>query len=112
MLLAEEVTGRMLSDAQQKVFLTVSQFFGDVTLQITHPGEALDPLETSSLTEEDTQDLYRGRILNAYRGIDSLLTMLRVSLNVVGDIAATTAVAASENILDREIYSNERTAYS
>ena len=39
-------------------------------------------------------------------GIDSLLTMFRVTHNVVGDIAATTAVAASENILNREIYSN------
>jgi Na+/H+-dicarboxylate symporter len=37
-------------------------------------------------------------------GIDSLLTMFRVTHNVVGDIAATTAVAASENILNREIY--------
>lgn len=38
--------------------------------------------------------------------IDSLITMFRVTHNVVGDIAATTAVAASENILDREVYCN------
>ena len=73
MLLAEEVTGRMLFDEKQKVFLSVSQFFGDVTLQITHLGEALDPLENSfpTETEKDTQELYRSRILNAYQGIMS-----------------------------------------
>lgn len=71
MLLAEEVTGRMLFDEKQKVFLTVSQFLGDVTLQITHLGEALDPLENSFPAERDTQELYRSRILSAYQGIMS-----------------------------------------
>lgn len=73
MLLAEEVIGRMLFDEKQKVFLTVSQFFGDVSLQITHLGEALDPLENSfpTETEKGTQELYRSRILNAYQGIMS-----------------------------------------
>lgn len=71
MLLAEEVTGRMLFDEKQKVFLTVAQFLGDVTLQITHLGEALDPLENSFPAERDTQELYRSRILSAYQGIMS-----------------------------------------
>lgn len=40
-------------------------------------------------------------------GIDSILTMFRVTRNVVGDIAATTAVAAAERALDREVYSGK-----
>lgn len=35
-----------------------------------------------------------------------MISMFRVTHNVVGDIAATTAVAASENILNREVYAN------
>ena len=37
-------------------------------------------------------------------GIDSILSMFRVTHNVVGDIAATTSVAASERSIDMDIY--------
>ena len=37
-------------------------------------------------------------------GIDSLLSMLRISNNVIGDTAVACAVAASEKQLDQTIY--------
>lgn len=37
-------------------------------------------------------------------GIDSLLSMLRISNNVIGDTAVACAVAASERLLDHAIY--------
>ena len=37
-------------------------------------------------------------------GIDSILTMFRVTHNVIGDIAATTSVAASERSIDSDVY--------
>ena len=37
-------------------------------------------------------------------GIDSLLSMFRITNNVIGDTAVTLAVAASEGQLDRRIY--------
>ncbi|MBE7003960.1 MAG: dicarboxylate/amino acid:cation symporter [Ruminococcaceae bacterium] len=67
----EEASGRLLYDSEQKVSVTVSQFLGDVTVQLVHVGDALNPLEDSPFPEEDQQDLYQGRILGAYRGITS-----------------------------------------
>ena len=43
-------------------------------------------------------------ILQDQLGIDSILTMFRVTHNVTGDIAATAAVAAAERQMDMEVY--------
>lgn len=41
-------------------------------------------------------------------GIDSLLSMLRISNNVIGDTAAACAVAAAEKQLDLSVYTGRR----
>ncbi|MBP5200976.1 MAG: dicarboxylate/amino acid:cation symporter [Schwartzia sp.] len=37
-------------------------------------------------------------------GIDPLTSMFRTSINTIGDIAATTALAKNENLMDEEVY--------
>ena len=37
-------------------------------------------------------------------GIDPICSMLRATLNAVGDIAATTALAKTEHLIDEEVY--------
>ena len=67
LLLAEELVPRMLHEPAQQAFITVSEFFGDVTLQIVQFGGAMNPLEDSPFPEDDEQDQYRSQILSAYR---------------------------------------------
>lgn len=40
-------------------------------------------------------------------GIDPLLGMLRTMSNCLGDVAVSTIVAKSENLLDMDIYNKE-----
>ena len=37
-------------------------------------------------------------------GIDPICSMLRTVLNIIGDIAATTTLACTENLIDKNIY--------
>ena len=37
-------------------------------------------------------------------GVDPICSMLRTTINVVGDIAATTTLANNENLIDKQVY--------
>ena len=37
-------------------------------------------------------------------GVESLVSLFRMTINVIGDIAVTTALASREKLIDRKIY--------
>ena len=39
-------------------------------------------------------------------GVEPLVSLFRMTINVIGDIAVTTAIASRENLLDKKIYNN------
>ncbi len=66
-LLTEEICTRILPETGKQAVLAVSVFLGNVSVEITQSGEAFNPLEDSPFPEDDEQDYFRGRIINAYR---------------------------------------------